>query len=56
MKSEKKFILLTPEEWVRQHVIRFLIDEKNILNLILTLKKIVKINGMHKRYDLVVFT
>ena len=25
----KKFILLTPEEWVRVHVIRFLIEEKN---------------------------
>ena len=24
----KKFVVLTPEEWVRQHVIRFLIDDK----------------------------
>ena len=25
----KKFIILTPEEWVRQHVVQFLISEKN---------------------------
>jgi hypothetical protein len=24
----KKFILLTPEEWVRQHTIQFLLQEK----------------------------
>lgn len=29
----KKFIILTPEEWVRQHVVHFLILEKNIQNL-----------------------
>jgi hypothetical protein len=51
----KKFILLTPEEWVRQHVIRFLIDEKKYPKSYINVEKIVKINGMHKRYDLVVF-
>ncbi|MGL5111896.1 MAG: type I restriction enzyme HsdR N-terminal domain-containing protein, partial [Flavobacterium sp.] len=25
----KKFIILTPEEWVRQHVVQYLIHEKN---------------------------
>ena len=25
----KKFIVLTPEEWVRQHVVRFLLEQKN---------------------------
>jgi len=25
----KKFIILTPEEWVRQHVVQFLMIEKN---------------------------
>ena len=24
----KKFIILTPEEWVRQHVVQFLLEEK----------------------------
>ena len=25
----KKYVILTPEEWVRQHVIHFLLKEKN---------------------------
>ena len=51
----KKFILLTPEEWVRQHVIRYIIDEKKYPKSYINVEKIVKINGMNKRYDIVVF-
>jgi hypothetical protein len=51
----KKFILLTPEEWVRQHVIRFLIDEKKYPQSYINVEKVVKINGMNKRYDLIVY-
>lgn len=51
----KKFILLTPEEWVRQNVIRFLIDEMKYPKSYINVEKVVKINGMHKRYDIVVF-
>jgi Type I restriction enzyme R protein N terminus (HSDR_N) len=51
----KKFIILTPEEWVRQHVVRFLLDEKKFPKSHVNVEKIVKINGMNKRYDVVVF-
>jgi hypothetical protein len=51
----KKFIVLTPEEWVRQHVVRFLLDEKNFPKSHVNVEKIVKVNGMNKRYDVVVF-
>ena len=51
----KKFILLTPEEWVRVHVIRFLIEEKNYPKSYINVEKVVKINGMNNRYDIVVF-
>ena len=27
----KKFIILTPEEWVRQHVVQFLLEEKKFI-------------------------
>ena len=49
----KKLILLTPEEWVRQHVIKFLISQNIPKNHIAVEKKIV-INKMTKRFDLVV--
>ena len=51
----KKFILLTQEEWVRQHVIRFLIEEKKYPKSYINVEKVVKVNGMNKRYDVVVF-
>lgn len=51
----KKFILLTPEEWVRQHVVHFLINEKKYPKSYINVEKIVVINGMNKRYDIVVF-
>lgn len=51
----KKFIILTPEEWVRQHVVRFLLEEKKYPKSYINVEKIIKINGLTKRYDVVVF-
>jgi hypothetical protein len=51
----KKFILLTPEEWVRQHVIQFLIREKSYPKSYINVEKLIKINGTNKRYDIVVY-
>lgn len=51
----KKFLLLTPEEWVRQHVVHFLIEEMNYPKTLINVEKLVKVNGINKRYDAVVF-
>ena len=51
----KKFIILTPEEWVRQHVVHFLLYEKNYPKSWINVEKRIKINGLTKRYDVVVF-
>ena len=51
----KKFIILTPEEWVRQHTIQFLLQEKNYPKSYLNIEKLIKINDITKRYDIVVF-
>ena len=51
----KKFIVLTPEEWVRQHVVQYLIVEKKYPKSLINVEKILKINGLTKRYDVVVF-
>ena len=51
----KKFIILTPEEWVRQHVIRFLLDEKKYPKSLINVEKVLTVNGLRKRYDIVVF-
>ena len=51
----KKFIILTPEEWVRQHVVRFLLEEKKYPKSLINVEKVLKVNGLRKRYDIVVF-
>jgi hypothetical protein len=51
----KKFIILTPEEWVRQHVIEFLLVEKKYPISLINVEKVLKVNGLRKRYDVVVF-
>lgn len=51
----KKFIILTPEEWVRQNVIQFLLEEKKYPKSLINVEKVLKINGLPKRYDIVVF-
>ena len=51
----KKFIILTPEEWVRQHVVQFLMNEKNYPQSLLNVEKVVQVNGLRKRYDIVVY-
>ena len=51
----KKFILLTPEEWVRQHVVQFLLQEKNYPKSYINVEKLIKINSLTKRYDIVVY-
>jgi len=51
----KKFVVLTPEEWVRQHLIHYLKNTYGYpLSLMASEKKMI-INGTVKRFDLVVF-
>ncbi|MFT3795732.1 type I restriction enzyme HsdR N-terminal domain-containing protein [Flavobacterium sp.] len=51
----KKFIILTPEEWVRQHVVHFLMHEKKYPKSLINVEKVLTVNGLTKRYDVVVF-
>ncbi|CAM3937636.1 type I restriction enzyme HsdR N-terminal domain-containing protein [Flavobacterium branchiophilum] len=51
----KKFIILTPEEWVRQHVVQYLIQVLRYPKSLINVEKVLKINNLTKRYDVVVF-
>ncbi|AEK23566.1 conserved hypothetical protein [Capnocytophaga canimorsus] len=51
----KKFVVLQPEEWVRQHVVQFLIQEKGFPKSLINVEKELVINGLKKRYDIVVY-
>lgn len=51
----KKFVVLQPEEWVRQNCVHFLIEDKNYPKSLINVEKELKVNGLKKRYDIVVF-
>lgn len=50
----KRFVVLTPEEWVRQHVLHFLNIEKAVPLSLMAVEKSLKINTLIKRADVVV--
>lgn len=51
----KKFVVLSPEEWVRQHVLHFLITEMNYPLSMINVEKQLKLHNTKKRYDIVVY-
>ncbi len=51
----KKFLVLTPEEWVRQYLIHFLIRDKQFPKSLIQLEGGLKYNGLQKRSDILVY-
>lgn len=50
----KKHIVCTPEEWVRQNFLRYLIEEKAYPKGLIALEKLIKVNKKNKRFDALV--
>ena len=50
----KRWLVLTPEEWVRQHTIAWLISEKRVPALRISQEYPVNLNGQNQRADIVV--
>ncbi|MDD5570323.1 MAG: type I restriction enzyme HsdR N-terminal domain-containing protein [Bacteroidales bacterium] len=51
----RKYISLTPEEWVRQNFIQHLIHDKKFPKSLIAIEKAVKYNKLIKRFDLLVY-
>ena len=51
----KKNIVITPEEWVRQHFVQYLINQKKYPKTLIKLEGGHKLNGMAKRSDIVIY-
>ncbi|CAL2084942.1 type I restriction enzyme HsdR N-terminal domain-containing protein [Tenacibaculum sp. 190524A02b] len=51
----KKYVVLTPEEWVRQHFVHFLLEEKKYPVSLIAIEKQLIINNLKKRTDIVIF-
>lgn len=51
----QKWIQLTPEEWVRQHILHYLIYNKGVSKNLIAVERGIQVNGKMKRFDVVVF-
>ncbi len=51
----KKWLILTPEEWVRQHLIHYLIEFKAFPRGLIQIEKQIDLNGTKKRFDVLVY-
>lgn len=51
----KKYVVLTPEEWVRQNFIRFLVEEKGYPASLIAIEKKVDVNLLPQRSDIVLY-
>ena len=51
----KKMVALTPEEWVRQNFLQFLIESKKYPASLVAVEAKVNINGLSQRADIVIY-
>lgn len=51
----KKWVALTPEEWVRQNFLQYLLQVKNYPAALIAVEKEIVMGDVKKRYDIVVF-
>ena len=54
-KIRKKYVVLTPEEWVRQHFVMYLLEDKKYPVSLVALEKQLTINNLKKRSDILIF-
>ncbi len=53
--ARKKFVVLTPEEWVRQHFVNFLIVDHRYPRSLFRIEGSLSYNTLQKRSDILVF-
>ncbi len=51
----KKYVILTPEEWVRQHLLHWFTNEGNYPASLIAVERGIEMNGLKKRFDVLVF-
>ncbi|MCM1164092.1 MAG: type I restriction enzyme HsdR N-terminal domain-containing protein [Muribaculaceae bacterium] len=51
-----RWLVLTPEEWVRQHFVNFLVDSLEVPSTLVVNEKSISLNGTTKRCDTVIYS
>ncbi len=52
----KKYVVLTPEEWVRQHMIHFLVNFRSVPVSLMAIEQTFKLEKLQKRFDIAVYS
>ena len=50
-----RWVALTPEEWVRQNFLQYLMQVHHYPSSLISVEKIIKVGELKKRYDIVVY-
>lgn len=51
----KRWVSLSPEEWVRQNFIRYLVSDKNYPSPLIAIEKEIMLGELKKRFDILVY-
>jgi hypothetical protein len=51
----KRWLILTPEEWVRQNFVQYLIRSKNYPATLIAMEKVIRLGELKKRFDILVY-
>jgi hypothetical protein len=51
----KAWVILTPEEWVRQNILQYLVQTCNYPNSLIAVEKTIQLGELDKRFDIVVY-
>jgi hypothetical protein len=51
----KKWLVLTPEEWVRQNFVQYLLQKKKYPASLIALEKEIRLGELRKRFDILVY-
>ena len=51
----KKWLLLTPEEWVRQNFVQYLVQVKKYPATLIAMEKLIRLGELKKRFDILVY-
>jgi len=51
----KSWVRLTPEEWVRQNFLQFLVSEKKYPSTLIAVEKEIMLGDLRKRFDILVY-
>lgn len=51
----RKWLVLTPEEWVRQNMVQYLLQVARYPDALVAMEKEISVNGLRRRFDILVY-